>query len=250
MVQGIDKFREYFKDDTDGYVIIGGLATALIVEDLGFIARATKDIDLVVISKNNEEFIKKFLRFIKQGDYKTKQRTKNDSKRNLFRFLDSEDKDYPEMLELFAIHDENSQIITDGNIIPIETPEFYDYLSAILLDRNYYDLLLKHTSYLNGLHIATTEVLIPLKMHAHINLMESKTNYDEKHLKDVIRLTALLDGESVELQGNPKEDFIKFLPLIEKVEQDRINNIYKSMNTQSLQKNELIKLLKKTYGMD
>lgn len=247
MVRGIDKFREYFKDDTDSYVIIGGLATALIVGDLGFIARATKDIDLVVISKDNEEFIKKFLRFIKQGDYKTKQRTKNDSKRNLFRFLDSEDKDYPEMLELFAVHDEDSQIVTDGNIIPIETPEFYDYLSAILLDRDYYDLLVKHTSYLDGLHIATTEVLIPLKMHAHMNLIDGEAHYDDKHLKDVIRLTALLDGESVELKGNPKEDFIKFVPLLEEVEQERISSIYRSMRAPSLQKDELIELLKKTY---
>ena len=247
MVQGIAKFREYFKDDIDNYVIIGGLATALIVGDLGFIARATKDIDLVVISKNNEEFIKKFLIFIKEGGYKTKQRTKNDSKRNLFRFLNSEDKDYPEMLELFAIHDEDSQIVTDGNIIPIETPEFYDYLSAILLDKDYYDLLVEHTTNIDGLHIATTEVLIPLKMHAHINLIGGEAHYDDKHLKDVIRLTALLDGENVELQGNPKEDYIKFLPLLEKVGQDRINSIYRSMSAPSLQKAELIELLKKTY---
>ena len=249
MVQGIDKFREYFKEDIDNYIIIGGLATALIVGDLGFIARATKDIDLVVIANNNEEFIKKFLRFIKEGDYKTKQRTKNESKRNLFRFFNSADKDYPEMLELFAVHDEDSQIVTDGNIIPIETPEFYDYLSAILLDRDYYDLLVKYTTNIDDLHIATTEVLIPLKMHAHINLIGGKAHYDDKHLKDVIRLTALLDGENIELKGNPKKDYIEFLPLLEEVDQDRINSIYRSMGAKSLQKDELIELLKKTYEM-
>jgi hypothetical protein len=247
VVQGIAKFREYFKEDKENYVIIGGLATALIVGDLGFIARATKDIDLVVISKNNEEFIKKFLQFIKEGNYKTKQRTKNESKHNLFRFLNSENKEYPEMLELFAIHDEDSQIVTDKNIIPIETPEFYDYLSAILLDRDYYNLLMNHTTNIDGLNIATTEILIPLKMHAHINLIGDEAHYDDKHLKDVIRLTALLDGENVKLQGNPKEDFLKFLPLLEEVEQDRINSIYKAMRATLLQKEELVELLKKTY---
>ncbi len=249
MIQGIDKFKEYFKEDMDNYVIIGGLATALIAQDLGFLARATKDIDLVVISKDNEEFIKKLLRFIKEAGYKTKQRTKNDSKHNLFRFLDSEDKTYPEQLELFAIHDENSQIITDKHIIPIETPEFYDYLSAILLDKDYFDLLINHTTNMDGLHIATAEVLIPLKIHAHLNLIGGTANYDGKHLNDVIRLVSFLDAENkVKLNGNPKSDFIKFLPIFEEVEEEKINNIFKSMKGTSFSKEDLVKLLNYTYS--
>ncbi len=96
MIQGIAKFTEYFKDNSDDYVVIGGLATAMIMHDLGFVARATKDIDLVVISKNNEDFLKKMLKFIDIAGYKTKQRTDNDTRHNLFRFFDSEDKTYPE----------------------------------------------------------------------------------------------------------------------------------------------------------
>ncbi|MCT7611509.1 hypothetical protein N5U14_11745 [Aliarcobacter butzleri] len=249
MIQGIDKFKEYFKDDMDNYVIIGGLATALIADDLGFLARATKDIDLVVISKDNEEFIKKLLRFVKEAQYKTKQRTKNDSKHNLFRFLDSEDKTYPEQLELFAIHDEDSQIITDKHIIPIETPEFYDYLSAILLDKDYFDLLVNHTANMDGLHIATAEVLIPLKIHAHLNLVGGIANYNGKHLNDVIRLISFLDGENkVELKGNPKRDFIEFLPIFEEVEEEKINNIFKSMKSSNFSKEDLVELLNYTYS--
>lgn len=75
MIQGITNFTEYFKDNSDDYVVIGGLATAMIMNDLGFIARATKDIDLVVISKNNEDFLKKLLNFVDIAGYKTKQRT-------------------------------------------------------------------------------------------------------------------------------------------------------------------------------
>ncbi|MFA9373677.1 MAG: hypothetical protein ACERKK_05905 [Poseidonibacter sp.] len=249
MIQGIEKFKDYFKEDIKNYVIIGGLATALIAEDLGFIVRATKDIDLVVISKNDEEFIKKILRFVKEAKYETKQRTKNDSKHNLFRFLDSEDKSYPEQLELFAIHDEDSAIVTDGHIIPIETPEFYDYLSAILLDRDYFNLLTQYTTNMDGLHIATPEVLIPLKIHAHLNLIKGTSNYDGKHLKDVIRLTSFLDGEEkVQLNGNPKNDFIKFIPIFESLEQDKINNIFKSMRSSSFSKIDLIDLIKYTYN--
>ncbi len=248
MIQGIQKFKDYFEDESKNYVIIGGLATALIAEDLGFIARATKDIDLVVISKNNENFIKKLLSFVKEAQYKTKQKTTDDSQRNLFRFFDSEDKIYPEQLELFAIHDKDSDIVRDGHIIPIETPEFYDYLSAILLDTDYFNLLIQYTTDMEGLHIATPEVLIPLKLHAHLNLIEGTSNYDGKHLKDVIRLTSFLDGEEkVELKGNPKIDFDKFLPIFESLEQEKINNILKSMNSINISKEDLIGLLKYTY---
>ena len=89
MIQGIANFTDFFKDNSDDYVVIGGLATAMVMNDLGFIARATKDIDLVVVSKENEEFLKKLLQFIDIAGYRTKQRTNNDSRQNLFRFFDS-----------------------------------------------------------------------------------------------------------------------------------------------------------------
>lgn len=67
------------------------------------------------------------------------------------------------------MHSKDSSIITDKHIIPIKTPEFYDYLSAILLDKDYYNLLKQHTTNVDGLHVATAEVLIILKIHAHLN---------------------------------------------------------------------------------
>ena len=64
MIQGINSFTEYFKDFRNDYVVIGGLATAIIMHDLGFVARATKDIDLVIISKDNEVFIRQLLKYV------------------------------------------------------------------------------------------------------------------------------------------------------------------------------------------
>jgi hypothetical protein len=204
MIQGIDSFTEYFKEYRSDYVVIGGLATAMIIHDLGFVARATKDIDLVVISKNNEAFIKKLLQYIDLAGYKTRQRTDDSSRHNLFRFLDSDDKSYPEQIELFSIHDEDSDIVTDSHIIPIETPEYYKYLSAILLNTEYFNLLVTHTTEIEGLHIATPEVLIPLKAHAHINLLEMKHPDAKKHLTDIIRLATLLDDTiKLSLEGKP-----------------------------------------------
>jgi len=248
MTQGIDSFTEYFKEYRGDYVVIGGLATAMIMHDLGFVARATKDIDLVVISKNNETFIKRLLQYINEAGYKTKQRTNDSSKHNLFRFLDSEDKSYPEQIELFAIHDEDSEIVTDSHIIPIETPEYYKYLSAILLDTEYFNLLITHTTEVDGLHIATPEVLIPLKAHAHLNLLEMKHPDAKKHLNDIIRLATLLDDTNkVSLTGIPKEDFTKFIPIIEELDENRVENILKGAGINNVSKELILDTLDSVY---
>ena len=248
MVQGLDKFVEYFKDFKNDYVVIGGLATAMVMNQLDFTFRATKDIDLVVISNDNEEFLKRLLSFIELAGYRTKQRTKNDTKHNLFRFFESDDKSYPEQIELFAIHNEDSTIISNRHIVPIETPEFYDYLSAILLDKDYYNLLIDNTVEINGLNVASAEVLIPLKIHAHLNLINGKSNYDGKHLRDVIRLCTVLDGENnISLYGEAKEDFLKFIPIFEEIEKDKVKTILKSMQINNVSKDELISLFRVSY---
>lgn len=239
-------FTEYFKDYSDDYVVIGGLATAMIMNDLGFVARATKDIDLVVISKNNELFIKRLLSFIEIAGYKTKQRTTNDSRHNLFRFLDADDKTYPEQLELFAVHTEDSEILKDSHIIPIDTPEFYNYLSAILLDKDYFNLLVEHTTNIDGLHIATPEVLIPLKIHAYLNLKRDAHSDSKKHLIDIVRLSTMLDDEEpIVLSGTPKSDYLEFLPVLDLVESNTIRNILKGAGLGRVDKNigELLKMV-------
>ena len=67
MIHGLDKFREYFQDFKDNYVIIGGLASYLLLDDAGFdMARATKDIDLVLsVEAPNDRFISQFWKFVK-----------------------------------------------------------------------------------------------------------------------------------------------------------------------------------------
>ena len=202
----------------------------------------------MVISNDNEEFLKRLLSFIELAGYRTKQRTNNDTKHNLFRFFGSDDKSYPEQIELFAIHKEDSTIISNRHIVPIETPEFYDYLSAILLDKDYYTLLIDNTIEIDGLNVASAEVLIPLKIHAHLNLINGKANYDGKHLRDVIRLCTVLDGENnISLYGEAKEDFLKFIPIFEELEEDKVKTILKSMQINNVSKDELLSLFKVSY---
>jgi predicted nucleotidyltransferase len=49
MVVGIDKFREFFSNFEDNYIIIGGTACEFHEESFAQIPRATKDIDIILI---------------------------------------------------------------------------------------------------------------------------------------------------------------------------------------------------------
>lgn len=58
MVKGLVKFRIYFKDFADNYVIIGGTACNELVADKDLNPRATKDIDAILVV---EAFVQKIL---------------------------------------------------------------------------------------------------------------------------------------------------------------------------------------------
>jgi len=44
MVRGLDIFKKYFEQYTENYVIIGGTACDIIIDEASFVPRATKDI--------------------------------------------------------------------------------------------------------------------------------------------------------------------------------------------------------------
>lgn len=57
MVRGLDVFRRHFADFTDRYVLIGGVAATLAMEEAGLDFRATKDLDLVLIIEALDAFV-------------------------------------------------------------------------------------------------------------------------------------------------------------------------------------------------
>ncbi len=70
MVRGIDKFREYFRDFSDHYIIIGGTARDYAISEAGFTPKGTKDIDIVlIIEALSTKFVRRFWEFIKNGSY-------------------------------------------------------------------------------------------------------------------------------------------------------------------------------------
>ena len=249
MIQGIESFTAYFSDYEKDYIVIGGLATAMNMHELGFVFRATKDIDLVVVAKENEAFLKKLLSYIDEAGYTTKQRTDNSNRKNLFRFLDSTDKNYPEQIELFATHDANSVLLADRHIIPIQTPEDYAYLSAILLDSDYFKLLLHHSTVIDGLHVATPEVLIPLKAHAYLNLTEAGSRDAKKHMNDIVKLATLLDGDSkVVLSGLSRHDMDIFFPILSALPEDKIRQLLKSIGVVGVRKEDILDVMQSVYS--
>ena len=70
MVRGVDKFKEYFRDYTGQYTLIGGTACDIILGNLGEDFRATKDLDMVLILEElSEQFANTFIQFVEDGGY-------------------------------------------------------------------------------------------------------------------------------------------------------------------------------------
>ena len=70
MVTGLNAFRDYFADDTDKYVLIGGAACDIVFTSNDAIFRATKDLDMVLIVEAlSPECGEKFWEFIDEGGY-------------------------------------------------------------------------------------------------------------------------------------------------------------------------------------
>jgi len=88
MVKGLDKFKEYFNDYPDNYVIIGGTACDIIIDEAGFTPGATKDIDIIlVVEALSAEFVRQFWKFIKDGNYERKK--SDDDRWQLFELFEA-----------------------------------------------------------------------------------------------------------------------------------------------------------------
>ena len=71
MVAGLLKFKEYFKDYADSYVLIGGAACDILFTENEADFRATRDLDMVLIVEAlTPEFAGIFWDFIIDGDYR------------------------------------------------------------------------------------------------------------------------------------------------------------------------------------
>ena len=85
MVKGLDRFRDYFRDFTDQYILIGGAACDISFENNNADFRATRDLDIVLIVENlNRAFGEQFWAFIREGGYQ--HRAKSSGVPQFYRF--------------------------------------------------------------------------------------------------------------------------------------------------------------------
>lgn len=98
MVNGLEKFREKFEKFNDEYVVIGGTACSILMEDAGLKFRSTKDVDMVLVvdAQRYVEFGKTFWDFIKEGQYTCGEQKR--AKTCFYRFTDPQ-VGYPSMIE-------------------------------------------------------------------------------------------------------------------------------------------------------
>ena len=202
MVVGIDVFKKYFEEYPENYVIIGGTACDIIINEAGFIPRATKDIDIIlVVEALSAAFVNQFWRFIKAGEYRAKE--KSWDKRQYYRFKNPKNTNFPFQIEIFSRTPDVIVLPDDAHLTPIPSDDDLSSLSAILLNNEYYNFIIEHSQFQDGLHLANVEALICLKIIAYLEIKERIENgikvdakQMKKHKSDVFRLVLMLTPES------------------------------------------------------
>lgn len=254
MVIGIDKFREYFKNYPGSYVIIGGTACDIIIDAAGLKPRVTKDIDIIlIIEALTPDFVRHFWEFIKDGNYK--KREKSAGERKYYRFLNPATADFPYQIELFSRKPDILDLAGEAQLTPIPVEDDLSSLSAILLNDTYYHFTIDHSIHEDDLNRASTEALICLKAKAFLDMKARKykgEKVDERHIRkhkaDVFRLALLLSSQYIfDLPGEIKTDMQTFLDTIQLDLPDAA--IYKEMGAGNVDIKELLRLLANTFNL-
>lgn len=207
-MDGLDKFREAFVEYSDNYVVIGGTACDINMTNTVVRARATHDIDMIVIVENmTEAFANRFWQFVREAGYRPERRKQEDGeppKYELYRFLDGKD-GYPEMIELLSRHPDVLGEPKGLTIEPIPTDEAVSSLSAIIMDDDYYHFTVAHSLLTDGIRHADPAALIALKARAYLNLLTDRQNGKhvntkdiKKHRSDVLKNVVIIAEDSIE----------------------------------------------------
>ena len=70
MVRGLDTFATFFAGEEWRFVLIGGVATQLVLAEAGLPVRATRDLDIVLcVEALDAAFGEKLWAFIRAGGY-------------------------------------------------------------------------------------------------------------------------------------------------------------------------------------
>lgn len=215
MVNGLLRFKEFFEEYSDNYVLIGGTACSIIFDEIGIDFRATKDLDIVLIIENLDGgFAARLWEFIKAADYTIEE----GQHKNFYRFRNPSDRSYPKMIELFS-RKADIDLAEGSHIEPIHISDDVSSLSAILLNDDYYQLLLDGKRIVDGYSVLDERYLIPFKAKAWCEMTDRRSEGEEglskhikKHFRDVYRLSRIIPPtEKVPVTGMVKTDMERFI---------------------------------------
>ena len=251
MVRGLDRFREYFAEYADRYVLIGGTAATLAMEDAGLSFRATKDLDVVLIVEAlDADFGRQIWQFVKDGEYEIRQG--NTAHPRLYRFQKPAHSGYPHMIELFSRRIATLPLPANATLTPLPIDEAVSSLSAILLDDEYYEFIVQGRRQADQLAWVDADRLIPLKASAWLDLTNRVSlgeridaNSVRKHINDVFRLSQLLSADRrISLPGKVASDLKEFLA---QADTERID--LKAIKVAGPGQAEIIARLRTIYGL-
>lgn len=220
-MRGLEHFTNYFSKFKDQYVIIGGTATYINLLKAGVKPRVTKDLDIVlIIEALSTAFVEEFWKYVEVGAYEHR---KANTKNQFYRFDKPLDATYPYMIEILSRKpDVFKDVDTVGQISRLTIEEEVISLSAILLNDDYYYLILENLVIVDDMSIVTEVCLIPLKAKAYLDLSSRKELGEKvksgdikKHKNDIFRLIEVIDEDSrLEVNDVIKYDLKKFIEIM------------------------------------
>ncbi len=225
-VYGIERIREFLGEFKNCYVIIGGTATNINLDDSALEGRVTHDIDMIMVCEAiTPEYLSHFWDMIRAGGYEPGEiNTPTGPKRTFYRFINPKDKTFPKYIELFCRVPETIDVPEDIHIVHISSEDdSLSSFSAIMMDDDYYNFAVSHTIESQGVQILDKFSLTVLKAKAYISNLARKQAGEkvqqddiDKHKKDVYRISFLLDeqNERITLPESIKKDMRQFIQTV------------------------------------
>lgn len=214
MIKGLNHFKEYFREHSENFILVGGVATYLLLDEVGAPrVRPTKDLDIVLIMKPSADFLIAIKDYIKLGNYEIQKGNKGQA--TFYRFQKPKGDEFPVMIELFATAEGDLDLSEGQHIVPVVNEAGIESLSAILLDDEYYAIIKKNAVENDGIYILNEKALIPFKAKAYLEIKDRGGDSREwkKHRSDIINLAVVfLTEESEEkLTGKVRDHFLEFM---------------------------------------
>lgn len=248
-MEGLDKFREAFKDFSDNYVIIGGTACDITMTGTEVRPRATHDIDMIiVVERMTPQYGERFWQFIREAGYrpeKSRVKERESPKYEMYRFVDG-NPGYPEMIELLSRHPDALGEPKGLTIEPLPIDGEQSSLSAIIMDDDYYQFTIEHSRLTDDIRHADSAALIALKARAYLNLLQDKQNGKhvnskdiKKHRSDVLKNVVIMTEDEIPAPASIVECIKEFVMSIRKDWAELANPLAKSLD----QNNEFVDAL-------